>query len=76
MIEFMPKRQNNYLFFMVFDLEGNLAVYRTNGLGFERVFLHEKFHDGRVNCIDYDYNMKFITCSDDCSIKSAILYPN
>lgn len=75
-IQFMPKNQNNYIYMKVFDLEGNLAVFRTNLISFERVFLFEKFHDGRVNCLDYDQNMRFISCSEDCTIKSAILYPN
>ena len=96
-LEFMPKKQNNFIFFMAIDFDGNLGIYRTDQIRFEQVFFKERFHEGkieatlftfcqffefllifvgRVNCLDFDYNMRLITCSDDCSIKSAVFYPN
>lgn len=46
-LEFMPKRQDDYIFFMAFDSEGNFSVHRTNGIQFDQVFFKEKYHNGK-----------------------------
>lgn len=83
-LEFMPKKQNGYIFFLAFDTKGNFTVHRTNGIQFDQVYYHEKYHTGNyiliflgiVNCIDHDYNMRLISCGADKTIKSCYLYPS